>query len=49
MEPSNPDTNGAEESALFSIVLISEVEMHARVVFRVVKGVLFREVSTSQE
>ena len=48
MEPSNPDTNGAEESALFRSVLISEVEIHARVVFGVGKGVLFREVSTSQ-
>ena len=30
-------------------VLISEVEMHARVVLGVGKGVLFREVSSVQE
>ena len=39
----NPDTNGAEKS---SGVLISEVEMHARVVLGVGKGVLFRDVSS---
>ena len=39
----NTDTNGAEES------VISEVEMHARVVLGVGKGVLFREVSSVQE
>ena len=39
---SNPDTNGAEERG----VLISDVEMHARVVLGVGKGVLFREVSS---
>ena len=43
---SNPDTNRAEESVIVSEVSsISEVEMHARVVLGVGKGVLFREVS----
>ena len=47
---SNPDTNGAEESVIVSEVSsISEVEMHARVVLGVGKGVLFREVSSVQE
>ena len=49
---SNPDTNGAGESVIVSEVrgvLISEVEMHARVVLGVGKGVLFREVSSVQE
>ena len=48
---SNRDTNGAEESVVVSEVtgvLISEVEMHARVVLGVGKGVLFREVSSVQ-
>ena len=45
MESRNPDTNGAEKS---SGVLISEVEMHARVVLGATKGVLFREVSSVQ-
>ena len=42
---SNPDTDGAEEvSFLVRGVLISEVEMHARlVVFGVGKGVQFRK------
>ena len=40
----NTDTNGVEERD----VLISEVEMHARVVLGVGKGVLFREVSSDQ-
>ena len=42
-------TNGAGESVIVSEVrgvLISEVEMHARVVLGVGKGVLFREVSS---
>ena len=46
---SNLDTNGAGESVIVSEVrgvLISEVEMHARVVLGVGKGVLFREVSS---
>ena len=46
---SNLDTNGAGESVIVSEVLISEVEMHARVVLGVGKGVLFREVSSVQE
>ena len=45
---SNQDTNGAEEVSLLG-VLVSEVEMHARVVLGVGKGVLFREVSSVQE
>ena len=36
-------------SLLVRGVLISEVEMHARVVLGVGKGVLFREVSSVQE
>ena len=32
-----------------SLLVISEVEMHARVVLGVGKGVLFREVSSVQE
>ena len=45
----NQDTNGAEESSIVSEgVLISEVEMHARVVLGVGEGVLFREVSSVQ-
>ena len=49
---SNLDTNGAGESVIVSEVrgvLISEVEMHTRVVLGVGKGVLFREVSSLQE
>ena len=38
------NTNGEEKG-----VLISEVEMHARVVLGVGKGVLFREVFSVQE
>ena len=49
---SNLDTTGAGESVIVSEVrgvLISEVEMHARVVLGVGKGVLFREVSSLQD
>ena len=44
---SNEDANEAEESALCSDgVLISEVEIHTKVVLGVGKGALFREVSS---
>ena len=36
-------------ASVSEVVLISEVEMHARVVLGVGKGVLFREVSSVQE
>ena len=40
---------GQKKVSLLVRVLISEVEMHARVVLGVGKGVLFREVSSVQE
>ena len=46
---SNQGTNGAEEVPLSVRCPHSEVEMHARVVLGVGKGVLFREVSSTQE
>ena len=44
---SNPDTNGAEESVVVSEVSSFQVEMQARVVLGVGKGVLFRGVLSS--